>query len=57
MPGRCLLKIKKIYELASLTKVKESAFLVIFEVFEMLAQGELLSNFLVPSLKKWLKCT
>jgi hypothetical protein len=50
-------KNKNIYELASLTKVKESAFLVIFEVFEMLAQGELLSNFFVPSLKKWLKCT
>jgi hypothetical protein len=35
MPGRCLLKKKK-FELASLTNVKESAFLVIFEVFEML---------------------
>jgi hypothetical protein len=30
-------KNKKIYELASLTEVKESAFLLIFEVFEMLA--------------------
>jgi hypothetical protein len=28
-------KNKKIYELASLTKVKECAFMVIFEVFEM----------------------
>jgi hypothetical protein len=28
---------KIIYELAYLTKVKESAYLVIFEVFEMLA--------------------
>jgi hypothetical protein len=27
--------VKKNYELASLTKVKESAFLVIFEVFEI----------------------
>jgi hypothetical protein len=50
-------KNKKINELASLTKDKESAFLVIFEVFEMLAQGELLRNVFVPSLKKWLKCT